>query len=134
MVEFPMLEEISEQHKGTWTLAWTECLRRWSEADTDHDKDTALLWMGFLSQCLQRKPTRGGKKGRVEVASRYKCVQEGDWAGLVEKFERDKVKRAAQLEKMREDRENEDREKKRSKRDWKTEERGIGCHREWTAW
>ena len=31
--------------------------------------------------------------GRVEVASRYECVVQGDWAGLVERWERDKLKR-----------------------------------------
>ena len=37
----------------------------------------------------------------MEVASRYK---EGDWAGLVDRFERDKIKRAEQLEKLRRER------------------------------
>ena len=64
LVEFPMLEEVPEQHKGAWTLAWSESLRRWRDASSYQEKDTALLWMGFWAQALQRKPTRGGKKGR----------------------------------------------------------------------
>ena len=86
LVEFPMLEEISEQHKGAWVLAWVECMTRWRDADSEEGKETALLWLGFLAQALQRKPLREWNKGRVEVASRYRCVQEGDWAGLVERF------------------------------------------------
>ena len=30
-----------------WCMAWTESLTRWKEAETDYDKETALLWMGF---------------------------------------------------------------------------------------
>ena len=67
--------------------------------------------MGFLAQGLLRKPvSRGGKQGRAEVASRFACVQQGDWAGLVERWERDKIKRTSQLAKMRRDREGEERE------------------------
>ena len=81
-----MLEEVPEQHKGSFSLAWSECLRRWKEAETEHDKKTSLLWMGFLAQGLLRKPvSRGGKQGRAEVSSRFACVQEADWAGLVER-------------------------------------------------
>ena len=62
--------------------------------------------MGFLAQGLLRKPvSRGGKQGRAEVASRFVCIQQGDWAGLVERWERDKNKRAQQLANMRRDRE-----------------------------
>ena len=106
-MEFPLLEEIPEQHKSAWTLAWSKSLRRWKEASTDHDKNTALLWMGFWGQALQRKAIRGGRKGRVEVASRYTCVQEEDWGALVDRYERDTKKRTEELAKMREKREGE---------------------------
>ena len=43
LVEFQMLEEISEQHKGAWVLAWVECLTKWRDADTEEGKETALL-------------------------------------------------------------------------------------------
>ena len=115
LVEFPMLEEIPEQHKGAWASAWSESLRRWRDAGTEQEKQTALLWMSFWSQGLQRKPTRGGKQGRVEVASRYNCVLEGDWAGLVERWERDKLKRVEQLAKKREQRRQMEREEKEQK-------------------
>ena len=42
---------------------------------------------------MQRKPSRGGRQGRVEVASRYDCVVQEDWEGLIERWERDKRKR-----------------------------------------
>ena len=74
LVEFPLLEEISEQHKGALCSAWKASLTKWKEASTEYDAETALLWMGFWSQCLQRKPSRGGRQGRVEVANRYDCV------------------------------------------------------------
>ena len=115
LVEFPMLEEVPEQHKGAWAAAWSESLRRWRDGENEQEKQTALLWMGFWSQGLQRKPTRGGKQGRVEVASRYKCVLEGDWAGLVERWERDKLKRAEQLSKKREQRRQMEMEEKEQK-------------------
>ena len=93
LVECPMLEEISEQHKGAWCTAWSESLRRWKESTTEHPRETAMLWMSFWAQGLQRKPSRGGRQGRVEVASRYNCVLEEDWAGLIDRWERDKLKR-----------------------------------------
>ena len=97
LVEFPMLEEISEQHKGAWCTAWKASLSRWKESSNEYDTETALLWMGFWAQCLQRKPSRGGRQGRVEVANRYDCVIQGDWSGLVDRWERDKKKRDEKL-------------------------------------
>ena len=67
--------------------------------------------MGFWAQCLQRKPSRGGRQGRVEVANRYECVIQGDWSGLVDRWERDRKKRDDKLaakRRSRSDRENED--------------------------
>ena len=110
LVEFPMLGEVSEQHKGAWCSAWSESLRRWKDATTEFNRDTALMWMGFWAQALQRKPMRGGRQGRVEVASRYSCVLQRDWAGLIERWERDKLKRATQLAKRREERAEEEEE------------------------
>ena len=106
-----MLEEISEQHKGAWCTAWKASLSKWKEASTEYDAETALLWMGFWAQCLQRKPSRGGRQGRVEVANRYECVIQGDWSGLVDRWERDRKKRDEKLaakRRSRSDRENED--------------------------
>ena len=98
LVQFPMLEEVSEQHKGAWCTAWKESLSRWKDASAEYDRETALLWMSFWAQGLQRKPSRGGRQGRVEVANRYKCVLEADWAGLIERWERDVNKRAQKVE------------------------------------
>ena len=39
----------------------------------------------------------------------YAGLQEGDWAGLIDRFERDKTKRADQLAKMQEERDGEER-------------------------
>ena len=38
------------------------------------------MWLGFLAQALLRKPTRGGRAGRREVAKRFLCVNEGTWS------------------------------------------------------
>ena len=71
LVECRMLQEVPEQHKGAWANAWTEVLRKISVVNTDEDKDRALLWLSFLSQGLLRKPTRGGRAGRRQVAYRF---------------------------------------------------------------
>ena len=42
-------------------------------------QDNALLWIWFWAKGLPWKSTKGGKQGRVEVASRYNCVLEDDW-------------------------------------------------------
>jgi hypothetical protein len=106
LVQFTMLQEVSEQHKGAWAGAYSEVLTRWKNAASDEESDRALLWLGFLPQLLQRKPSRGGRKGRAEVAYRYKCVTEGDWGELVKIWERDRLK----VQKWRLDRVNRSRE------------------------
>ena len=67
---------------------------RWKEASTEEETTRALLWLGFLPQALQRKPTRGGKVGRAQVAHRYNCLIDQDWGALVELWERDTRKRS----------------------------------------
>ncbi len=58
------------------------------------ERDTSLLLLGFLAQCLQRKSTGwGGKVGRAQVAYRYRKLQEGDWGALVDLFMKDKGKK-----------------------------------------
>ena len=56
---------------------------------SQHETDTALLWLGFLPQALLRKPSRGGKVGRAQVAHRFNCITNDDWGGLVEAWESD---------------------------------------------
>ena len=92
LVEFTMLQEVSEQHKGAWAGAYVEVLTRWRNATCEDERDRTLLWLGFLPQLLQRKPSRGGRKGRAEVAYRYKCVCDGNWGELVNIWERDRKK------------------------------------------
>ena len=114
LVNCPMLEEVYEQHKGAWCSAWSTSLRKWKEATSTHDKDTALMWISFWAQGLQRKPSRGGRQGRVELASRYNCVVEEDWTGLVERWQRDKSKREEKSasRRDRQDRESEEYEQR----------------------
>ena len=115
LVEFTMLQEVSEQHKGAWAGAYTEVLTRWKNAASVEEGDRALLWLGFLPQLLQRKPSRGGRKGRAEVAYRYKCVTEGNWGELVRVWERDRPKvrkwRLDRANRSREEHAGEDRER-----------------------
>ena len=89
LCRFPLLQEVSEQHKGAWTQAHVQVLRKWKSAQNEEETNRALRWLGFLPQALQRKPTRGGKVGRAQVAHRYNCVTEGDWATLVDNWEKD---------------------------------------------
>ena len=72
--KFPVLQEVPEQHKGAWAQAWGE------RAETELETTRALMWLGFLAQALLRKPTRGGRAGRREVAKRFLCVNEGTWS------------------------------------------------------
>ena len=76
--KFAVLEEVPEQHKGAWAGAWVEVLRRWERAETEEERDLALMWLGFLPQALLRRPTRGGRAGRREVAKRFLCTNQGD--------------------------------------------------------
>ena len=92
LVEFSMLQEISEQHKSAWAQAYSVVLGKWKEATTPEETNRALMWLGFLPQLLQRKPSRGGRKGRSEVAYRYDYLIKRDWGELVTIWERDRKK------------------------------------------
>ena len=78
LCQFPVLQEVPEQHKGAWAGAWVEVLGRWERAETEEERDLALMWLGFLPQALLRRPTRGGRAGRREVAKRFLCTNQGD--------------------------------------------------------
>ena len=80
---FPTLEEVPEQHKGAWAAAWGQVLTRWEGAEMEQERDRALMWLGFLSQALLRKPVWGGRAGRREVAKRFECINHGDWGNIV---------------------------------------------------
>ena len=96
---FPLLQEVPEQHKSAWARAHGTILRRWREAVEEEERTTALLWLGFMPQCMQRKPVaRGGKVGRAQVAYRYTCLQGGDWGSLVELWEGDVERRQRRSE------------------------------------
>ena len=83
LCKFAVLQEVPEQHKGAWADAWVQVLRRWEGAESEEERDRALRWLAFLPQALLRKPGRGGRQGRREVAKRFLCVTEGDWGNLV---------------------------------------------------
>ena len=93
LCKFLLLVEVPEQHKSAWARGYGAVLRRWREAATEQERDTALLWLGFLPQALLRKSVgRGGRKGRDQVAYRFTCLIEGNWWSLVELWERDREK------------------------------------------
>ena len=100
MCQFPVLE-VPQQHKNAWAAAWGKVLTRWEGADSDQDKDRALMWLGFLSQALLRKPSRGGRAGRREVAKRFECVIHGDWENLVALWTKDSRNHTAGRERGR---------------------------------
>ena len=89
LCRFPMLQEVPEQHKGAWAAAWGEVLARWERAETELETNRALMWLGFLPQALLRKPTRGGRAGRREVAKRFLCINQRDWGNLVAFWHKD---------------------------------------------
>ena len=81
LVEFTMLQEISEQHKGAWAGAYTEVLTRWKNASSVEESDRALLWLGFLPQLLIRKPNRGGRKEKWHIATSVSLKETGaNWS------------------------------------------------------
>ena len=82
-------------------LAWGEVLTRWEGAETEQERDRALMWLGFLSQALLRKPVRGGRAGRREVAKRFECVNHGDWGNIVDMWSRDQRVRIQRGERRR---------------------------------
>ena len=59
-----LLQEVPHQHLSAHARGWAAVLRRWDNATTEEEKMVALLWLGFLPQCLQRTPFRGGRPGR----------------------------------------------------------------------
>ena len=89
LCQFLILDKCPAQHEEAWCAAWEEVLRRVEEAPTDQQMDLALMWMMFLPQALLRKPTRGGRAGRGQVAGRFRCLQRGDWGSLVSGQEED---------------------------------------------
>ena len=104
---FPALQEVPDQHKQAWTGAFSRVMRRWKAANTEEKKVLALSWFLFLSQGLLRRPTRGGRAGRKEVAARFNAVTREDWGTLVELWERDKANVLANRERRRRRRRNE---------------------------
>ena len=51
-----LLQEVPHQHLSAHARGWAAVLRRWDNATTEEEKMVALLWLGFLPQCLQRTP------------------------------------------------------------------------------
>ena len=92
LCRFPMLEECPAQHEEVYLGAWEEVLSRWEAAISDEQENMALMWIMFLQQSLLRKPSRGGRGGRGQVAKRFQCLQRGDWGSLVEMHQEDLVR------------------------------------------
>ena len=111
LCRFPMLEEVPEQHKGAWAAAWGEVLTRWEQAESEIETTRALMWLGFLTQALLRKPTRGGRAGRREVSKRFLCINQGDWGSLVTFWLKDTVHYAKFMETRRRRRTRQEQEK-----------------------
>ena len=92
LCEHRVLEEIPDQHKATFVWGVAHILQKLHAANTDLEIDQALEWFCFLPQALLRKPCRGGRAGRGQVARRFNTLSQGDWGGLVEIWERDREK------------------------------------------
>ena len=100
---FSLLQEVPEQHKSAWATSYSEVLQHWEDASSDEEQDRALKWLGFLPQALLRKPTRGGKAGRAQVAYRFNCLISRDWGSLVElwKTDHDKMRQQRRDRRLR---------------------------------
>ena len=101
LCSFPALQEVPAQHEQAWVGAFSKALRKWREAVTDIEISLALSWLLFLPQALLRRPTRGGRVGRKEVAKRFNCLTRGDWGSLIELWEKDKNVQTADKERRR---------------------------------
>ena len=87
---FPSLQEVPNQHEEAFAEAVAEVLRRRERAISDLVTRLALCWWLFLPQVLLRRPTRGGRAGRQQVAKRFGCLSRGDWGGLIDLWEKDR--------------------------------------------
>ena len=87
---FPALLEVPDQHQQAWVDAFSKVLRRWRVAVTEVEIIIALSWLLFLPQSLLRRPTRGGRAGRKEVAKRFNHLAQGDWGSVFEQWVKDK--------------------------------------------
>ena len=101
MSSFPALQEVPDQHEQAWVETFSKVLRKWREAITELDTILALCWFLFLPQALLRRPTRGGRAGRKEVARRFNSVALGDWGGVVELLEKDNIFHTTERERRR---------------------------------
>ena len=88
---FATLQQVPEEHEEVYIQAWETVLERYHLAATSEDRDMALMWRMFLAQGLLRRPSRGGRAGRGQVAKRFRCLQRGDWGSLVELWEQDRT-------------------------------------------
>ena len=98
---FPALLEVPDQHQQAWVDAFSKVLRRWRVAVTEVEIIIALSWLLFLPQSLLRRPTRGGRAGRKEVAKRFNHLAQGDWGSVFEQWEKDKNIQTAEKERRR---------------------------------
>ena len=98
---FPALQEVPDQHEQAWVEAVAKVLRKWREATSNEEITIALSWFLFLPQALLRKPARGGRAGRKEVARRFNYLARGDWGTIIEMWEKDKTEQTAEKEKRR---------------------------------
>ena len=87
---FSALQEVPEQHEEAFAEAAAEVLRRKDRAISDLETRLALSWWLFLPKALLRRPTRGGRNGRQQVAKRFACMSRGDWGGLIDLWEKDR--------------------------------------------
>ena len=87
---FPSLQEVPNQHEEAFAEAVAEVLRRRERAISDLETRLALSWWLFLPQALLRRPNRGGRAGRQQVAKRFACLSRGDWGGLIDLWEKDR--------------------------------------------
>ena len=88
---FPSLQEVPNQREEAWADAVAEVLRRRERAISDWETRLALCWWLFLPQALLRRPSRGGRAGRQQVAKRFGCLSRGDWGGLIGLWEQDQT-------------------------------------------
>ena len=94
--------------------SYTTVLGWWRSAVSPAPTDRALRWLSFLPQALLRKATRGGQKGKIarrQVAYRFNCVTENNWAGLVEAWEKDIEKRQVRQGRREDERGEEEEER-----------------------
>ena len=56
------------------------------------------MWFCILPVAMLRKPCRGGRAGRGQIARQFNTLSQGDWGGVIKIWERDRERERREME------------------------------------